>query len=258
MMSETQTTLDDIPLGIILGKGLGSIENLTPASADVYSFQLIPITSSTGQLTALTQSSISQVSLLSDSSFVNLPPWLVPTAIQVMKFSGRFVTISGAYSTFSWIGFTISMWLYKSPYLNLDNTFSNAVTQSSCQVWQMAYKVADLLYQALPTGSVDVSALAATIEATFCNLKTVKSSGFLSFNKSTHESNSSWEYRIQSALPPRSDDPNLFWSVISTVTLEADIKEESSWWGLEHHTTKRFSAYVTSARLAVRKGFIAP
>jgi len=103
---------------------------------------------------------------------------------------------------------------------------------------------------------LDVKEVTATVLATFTHLKTASSSGWADFSKSIHETNSSYEYRV--LFDVRSNFPDTFWSIVTTIKLTADIETESAWWGLESSSTQKFSAEIETAQLFIRKGFKDP
>jgi hypothetical protein len=103
----------------------------------------------------------------------------------------------------------------------------------------------------------EIVALTANVETTFTNLKVAKQNGWADFDQSSSGNNSSWQYRVLFAFP-NPDLPNDFYSLVTTIKLEADIKEESSWWGLVSSSSRNFSAEITAMQLVVTKGFKAP
>jgi hypothetical protein len=103
----------------------------------------------------------------------------------------------------------------------------------------------------------DIVALTANITTTFTDLKVAKENGWADFSKSSSANNSSWQYRVLFAFP-NPDLPTDFYSLVTTIKLEADIKEESSWWGLVSSSSRNFSAEITAMELVVTKGFKAP
>ena len=123
----------------------------------------------------------------------------------------------------------------------------------------MVDKIVKFLVQALAialTGN-EIAALKLAIEVVFTGLKYAKEGGFASFRKSSQAHYSSWEYRILFAFP-NPDLPTDFYSMVTTIQINADIEEESSWWGLTSSSKKNFSASVSALRLVVTKGFKSP
>lgn len=173
-----------------------------------------------------------------------------------MKFSGHYLKIEEVKKSFDWPGFKNGVSNYKGDDLTFDVFSETTINQGTVSVQSMVKKIVDFLAKALAV-TIDTEALAATIEATFTNLKSAKSNGWADFSSSSHQSNSSWEYRIQFAVPNQ-DLTDFFWSLVTTIKLEADIQEESSWWGLQSSTEKNFSATIDAMRLVVMKGFKDP
>ena len=188
--------------------------------------------------------------------FSKLPSPLVPTSLQVMKFSGNFVKVSNDKKAFDWGGFKNAVNSYKGDDLTFDKFKENTIARSDATVKVMVDKIVKFLLEALSV-VIDAGELAATIEATFTNLKSAKSNGWADFSKSSTSSNSSWEYRIMFAVP-NAELENYFYSLVTTIKLEADITEESSWWGLVSSSSKNFSATIDAMELVVQKGFRNP
>ena len=188
--------------------------------------------------------------------FSKLPSPLVPTSLQVMKFSGNFVKVSNDKKAFDWGGFKNAVNAYKGDDLTFDKFKENTIARSDATVKVMVDKIVKFLLEALSV-VIDAGELAATIEATFTNLKSAKSNGWADFSKSSASSNSSWEYRILFAVP-NAELEDFFYSLVTTIKLEADITEESSWWGLVSSSSKNFSATIDAMELVVQKGFRNP
>jgi hypothetical protein len=200
----------------------------------------------------------------------------VPTSKQVMKFSGHYVKIDGDTKSFDWKGFTSAVnnytgdtqpLLFRTTVVNcytgdeltFDKVQDNTINQQEATVKVMVDKITKFLSEALSVAlsAKDIEALAANIETTFTNLKSASETGFASFHKSSSASNSSWEYRVLFAFP-NEDLPTDFYSLVTTILLTANIKEESSWWGLVSSTSKNFGANITAMELVVSKGFRDP
>ncbi|KAK7028206.1 hypothetical protein VNI00_014896 [Paramarasmius palmivorus] len=191
--------------------------------------------------------------------FSKLPPNLVITAIEVTKFAAHFVNLEEPKS-FQWQRF-LDEGINKYPGndLSMDKFQSNTINQQTATVQTMVDKIVDFLKVVLSValGEQDIAALAKNIETTFTDLKTAKDNGWADFSKSSSSHNSSWQYRVQFAFP-NPDLPNFFYSLVTTIKLEADIQEESSWWGLQSSTRKNFSAAIDAMELIVLQGFKDP
>jgi len=183
-----------------------------------------------------------------------LPANLVPTSKQVMKFSGRYLDTDT--NKFDWTNFKKAIDNYSGEDLTFDLYKNTTINQSSATVKVMTDKIVAFLRDALRV-LIDATELAATIEATFLNLKEASEKGWANFSSSSSSQNSSYTYRVQFSFP----NPNLpsdFYSLVSTIKLEANIKEESGWWGLTSSTEKNFAAIIDGLRLVVTEGFKAP
>ncbi|TFK50726.1 volvatoxin A2 precursor [Heliocybe sulcata] len=195
------------------------------------------------------------------NEFSKLPENLVITSLQVMKFSGRYVKLENNEEKkwFDWEGFHNAINNYKGDDLTFDKYKSNKINQSEATVSTMVDKIVGFLKDALSVvlTEKDVLALKANIEATFTNLQEAKENGWADFSKSSSAENSSWEYRVLFAFP-NPDLPSFFYSLVTTIKLEANIKEESSWWGLVSSTQKNFSSQIDAMELVVMKGFRDP
>ncbi|KAF9052236.1 volvatoxin A2 precursor [Hymenopellis radicata] len=195
------------------------------------------------------------------NEFSKLPENLVPTSVQVMKFCGHYVRLENAEDKkwFDWEGFKNAIDDYKGVDLTFDKFNSNRINQQTATVKTMVDKIVAFLRDALSVelDSKDVPALKANIETTFTNLKAAKDNGWADFSKSSDSENSSWEYRVLFAFP-NPDRSTFFYSLVTTIKLEADIKEESSWWGLQSSTSKNFSSSIDAMELVVKKGFRDP
>ncbi|THU89956.1 volvatoxin A2 precursor [Dendrothele bispora CBS 962.96] len=192
------------------------------------------------------------------NEFSKLPANLVTTSLQVMKFTGRFVKLQDPKS-FDWSGLQNAINAYKGDDLTFDKFKENTINQSEATVSTMVDKIVDFLRIVLSVvlNPQDVAALRKNIETTFTDLKTAKDNGWADFSKSSSGQNSSWEYRVLFAFP-NPDLPDFFYSLVTTIKLEANIKEESSWWGLQSSTSKNFSAAIDAMELVVMKGFKDP
>ncbi|EPQ55391.1 delta-endotoxin CytB [Gloeophyllum trabeum ATCC 11539] len=160
---------------------------------------------------------------------------------------------------FDWDGFHTAINGYKGDDLTFDKFKSNKINQSTATVSTMVDKIVTFMRDALSVVLLDkdVTALKANIEATFTNLKEAKDKGWADFSKSSSAENSSWEYRVLFAFP-NPDLEDFFYSLVTTIKLEADITEESSWWGLTSSTSRNFSSAIDAMELVVMKGFRDP
>ncbi|KID93809.1 Delta-endotoxin CytB, partial [Metarhizium majus ARSEF 297] len=178
-----------------------------------------------------------------------LPESLIPTSVQVMQYTGAYVKIETDKDTkqdkrwFDWNSFKTSIDGYTGADLTFDKYKTTTITRSENTVKTMVDMIVKFLADALNVDMKenDKKALAYTIEATYTNLNEKSSSGFLDFSKSTDGHNSSWEYRIQFAFPAPGSH-NYFYSLVTTIKLEADVSDKSEWFGLVSSSSKSFSA----------------
>jgi len=189
-----------------------------------------------------------------------LPEDLIPTSIQVLKFCDIYVKTreDPAQKYFDWAGFLKAVNGYNGDELALEKYKTTVINQSEATVATMVEKIVTYLKDTLgiSMSESEIAMLKANIERTFTNLKMVKEYGWADFSKSAHGS-SSWEYRMLVVFP-NPDLQNYFYSAVTTIKLEADIQEESVWWGLASSTSRNFSAHIDTAELVVKKGFRAP
>ncbi|KAJ3814067.1 delta-endotoxin CytB [Lentinula aff. lateritia] len=211
------------------------------------------------------------------NQFSKLPQNLVMTAMQVMQFSGHFVDLKQP-KTFRWDQFLNGINNYKGMSIDCvtfsrlrlsllvlgdDLTFdkyqNNRINQQSATVSTMVDKIVDFLCVVLSVALTekDISALSKNIETTFTNLENARDNGWADFSMSSSSSNSSWEYQVLFAFP-NPDLPDFFYSLVTTIKLEADIKEEKSWWGLVHSDRRNFAATIDAMELVVLRGFKNP
>ncbi|KAF8648165.1 hypothetical protein AX16_006376 [Volvariella volvacea WC 439] len=188
-----------------------------------------------------------------------LPEELIPTSFQVLKFSGKYLTIGGGDSgpSFDWPGFKSAVDNYRGDDLTLDKYDQSRINQKEQSVGAMVDKVSQFLHDAF-SASIDTTQLSAVILNTFTHLREESSSGFLQFSSDTTKHNSSWEYRVLFAVPFSSGVPNYFYSLVTTIKITADIREQTGWWGLSSSTTKNFGVVIDAMQLVVVKGFRSP
>lgn len=173
-----------------------------------------------------------------------------------MKYAGAYLKFEQDKVWFDWGSFTTSVNNYKGEDLTFDKYKNTTIASSESTVSTMVERIVKFLVEALSVvlDQKDITSLRTTIETTFTNLKEKSSNGFLDFNKSNDGHNSSWEYRVQFAFP-NLDLPDYFYSLVTTIKLEADVSEESEWWGLVASSSKNFSAVIDAMELVVKKGF---
>ncbi|KAK7032130.1 hypothetical protein VNI00_013304 [Paramarasmius palmivorus] len=205
-----------------------------------------------------------------------LPEDLVHTAQQVTSFAVHFVDInqprafqfqrfldginnySGKPITLRSPRTNVDISVHLGNELTMDKFQSNTVNQQNATVSTMVDKIVDYLRVVFGVTLSDdiVGELSKNIEETFTDLKTSQTHGWANSSKSSSSRNS-WQYRLHFAFP-NPDLPNFFYSGLATINVEADIEEESSWWGLRSNTQKNFSAAIDAMELIVQKGFEDP
>lgn len=176
-----------------------------------------------------------------------------------MKYAGAYVKLEDEKRWFDWKSFKASIDGYQGDDLTFDKFKNTTIASSQSTVSTMVEKIVKFLVEALNIvlDENTIKSLTATIETTFTNLKEKSSNGFLDFSKSSDGHNSSWEYRIQFAFP-NLDLPDFFYTLVTTIKLEADVVSESGWWGLTGSSSKNFSATIDAMELVVMKGFKNP
>ncbi|EPQ55392.1 delta-endotoxin CytB [Gloeophyllum trabeum ATCC 11539] len=222
-------------------------------------------------------------------SLTKLPGDLVPTGMQVSKFTGHYVHVSSVPKWFDWYGFAAAVTSYRGddlvsvpidtgrralPGITLKTDvvpnsdvveISSDTSPGDNQALQARRVIVfeiildwmiHILHDVLGVAA-DVSELRANVYTTFTNLQWAHSSGFADFSSSSSGSNSSWEYRTVYAYR-QPGETNTFLSMVTTIKLEADIRSESSWWGLTSSTTARFCATIRAGQLRATKGFTDP
>nr|QJI08305.1 delta-endotoxin [Beauveria bassiana] len=192
-------------------------------------------------------------------NFSKLPTWLLHTSSQVMAYAGDYLKLDLKDKWYDWKSFKQSLDQYKGEDLTFDKYKEVTIDRQDRTVQTMVDQIVNYLVDVLSItlGRHEIKALNATIQATFTTLKEKSSHGWLNFSSTTDHHNSSWEYRIQFAFP-NPDIPDYFYALITTIKLEADITDESEWWGLGFFTKKSFSAEIHSIELVVKEGFKDP
>ena len=171
-----------------------------------------------------------------------------------MKFAGRYLDQEN--KKFDWGSFKKAIDDYDGSDLTFDKYQNTTINQSTATVDTMVNKVVQFLVDALGA-VIDPKELAATILATFTNLKQQSDAGFADFSKTSDATNTSFTYRIVFAVANK-NIPSDFYSLVTTIKLTANIHEESGWWGLTHSTSKNFAAEIDALELVVTEGFRAP
>jgi len=185
-----------------------------------------------------------------------LPNELKPASMQVLKFSQRYLKLETDKKWFDWAGFKKAADDYPGSDLVIAKFNQSTIIQQSQTASVMVDKVAKFLSEAF-SASIDKSKIAAIILNTFTNLKEKGGSGFMQFSSNKEKNNSSWEYRVLFSVPFENDGA-YFYSLVTTITITADVVEQSSWWGLTSSTSKNFGVEINIAELVVEKGFKAP
>ncbi|KZT27160.1 hypothetical protein NEOLEDRAFT_1176945 [Neolentinus lepideus HHB14362 ss-1] len=210
-------------------------------------------------------------------SLTKIPSDLVPTGMQVNKFSGHYVHLNTNPRYFDWNGFAYAVNTYSGsdlvgvpidyqkkngidlehgivvPGSNFDvvkirsgPTPSEDVSVEG-NVGEMAFaEMLDwMIYQLRDVFgvAVEVAELTANIYATFTNLQWAHSKGFADFSSSSSGKNTSWEYRAVYAYP-KAGEPNKFLSIVTTIVLAANIQAEPG-------STERSSRGSFSSRKAL-------
>ncbi|KAK1218416.1 hypothetical protein PQX77_018880 [Marasmius sp. AFHP31] len=214
----------------------------------------------------------------SSSTFDDLSkvrPDLVPTAMQLSRFAAHHLRL-GNPNWFDWESFLQAVLRYNGSDLLLlrpnqargqgelikgdsgEPTHGLPVYRGNVAI--PLTQIVDWIAQFITTVvgmPINRNEIFTKVEYGFTNLQWASSRGFASFRTSSVGTNSSWEYRItfEAPLPGGGDR---FLSFVSTLELAADIRTESSWWGLVSTTRARFTARITGLKFQVTKGFRDP
>jgi len=188
-----------------------------------------------------------------------LPNELKPTSIQVLLFTSQYVDVEeDGKGRFNWPKFKEAINNYRGSDFAINGFNQSAIHQQTQEAQVMVEKVAKFLIDAF-SASMDMTRLAAQILNTFTHLKERSDSSFLQFSSNKEKRNSSYEYRILFTVPfTGDDDSTYFYSLVTTITITADIMEESGWWGLTSSMSKNFGVQITAMEFVVKKGFTAP
>ncbi|KAF8827801.1 hypothetical protein HHX47_DHR4000246 [Lentinula edodes] len=210
---------------------------------------------------------------------------LLPTELQLMKFAGHYIRLSDETQYFDWDSFLQAVLDYNGKDLVLIYPDGIAVLTEKGRGGELIKGSSDkptlgranepiiprdqlsavsditdyiVYFVTQVVGvSMDASAIYDTVLNAFTNLKWASESGFADFSSSSTGTNSSWEYRITFSAP-YSGSSESFLSFVSTIYLEADITNESSWWGLVSSSKQHFHCDITGLKFQVIKGFQDP
>lgn len=169
-----------------------------------------------------------------------------------MRFAGRYLNTKT--NEFNWTDFKQAIDDYPDADLTFDKFKNTTINQSVATVETMVQKIAKFLLDTM-SAVISEKDLKETIEATFTDLKKKSDEGF-GYYKS-EGSNSSFTYRIIFSIPNQKIHTD-FYSLVTTITLKADISDKSSWFGLNKSSSKNFSAEISALELVVTEGFKAP
>ncbi|KAF9258003.1 delta-endotoxin CytB, partial [Marasmius fiardii PR-910] len=189
-------------------------------------------------------------------SLSKIDPSLVPTALQISKFAGHYLHIEIDRRWYDWDSFLQAILRYGGDDLVIVPIEDPPPTNIPIPVTEIVDWIAYIITSVVGM-PFDRPPVHAIVENAFTNLKWATESGFADFISSSTGTNSSYEYRVQFAAPIGGSS-NLFLSFVSTLALEADIKTESSWWGLTSSTKARFVARIVGIKVRVTKGFMDP
>ena len=169
-----------------------------------------------------------------------------------MKFAGYF--LDNGTNKFDWVAFKKAIDDSKYANLTFDKYKNETINQAEATVDTMVSKIVDFFNNALDA-VVDPKELAATISTTFTSLKMKSESGFGYYTQDGE--NSSFTYHIIFSVASK-HLPSEFFSLVTTIKLNANIHEESGWYNITNSTSKNFSAEINAMELTVTEGFEAP
>ncbi|KAK7041638.1 hypothetical protein VNI00_009243 [Paramarasmius palmivorus] len=202
------------------------------------------------------------------------------TEMQLAKFAGHYLTIVDGAQAFDWDSFLAAVENYNGSDLVLiypDSARSTAASTSSRLQNKELYKgifpplskprddppravsdicdyIVDFMREVVGI-PIDGNAIYATVLNAFTNLEWATESGFADFSSSSTGTNSSYEYRVLFSSPL---DSERFLSFVATIYLEADIHNQSGWWGLVSSSVQHFHCEILGLKFQVTKGFQDP
>ncbi|KAL5633475.1 hypothetical protein ACGC1H_003841 [Rhizoctonia solani] len=174
-----------------------------------------------------------------------------------MKYAGYFLTMGPDGGIFNWLWFMSA--IQNRSEITVEQYDNENIEQRTLNVDSMVDMIMNVLVRlakaAIQPG--DKEAMATKVKTTFTNLSHWEAEGgFLDFYHESSDSNSSYTYRVAFAFPHESSITD-FYTVIATIRLTADIHEKSTWWGLDHSSTRKFGANITCIKLKCTKNFVA-
>jgi hypothetical protein len=178
---------------------------------------------------------------------------LEPTNQQVIGLAKRYVGPDQNNELwFDWKGFQAAVNGYRGDDLLVSGANANTINQEEPDVPELIAKLEKYLkaVYAVTVDPTENATLSEAVETTFNNLtKTTEG------NVTTSQGSSEWRF-IASAPSP--SGPDEFSVTVVSVKFEGLITEEKPRFGWHPKITKNFSASITSLKLDVTKGFVAP
>lgn len=161
------------------------------------------------------------------------------------------------YSTLDWEDLIARLNSYDGADLVFDKNMSHRISNQH-QTLEFVVREIDIFLKTM-LGDADITTI---LMAAFTHLQHSERQGWASWRKSDDQLNSSWEYRLLYSVPmldsDKKPDPNYIYTLVTTVTLSADISTKSEWWKLCKTTTQNFSVAVNAVELIVEKVFVNP
>ncbi|CUA74235.1 hypothetical protein RSOLAG22IIIB_05464 [Rhizoctonia solani] len=178
-----------------------------------------------------------------------LPGQLIDPAKQVMKFTGYFLDVQS--QRFNWSAYKDAIDARPDTNLVIEQYENNTIAQQDNTVEIMVDKIGDFLKRI--AGAVfDRDAMVERVTNAFTSLKEQEENGFAWYEKKGN--NTSFTYRILFAVPNEHIKED-FYALVSTIKLEADILDKSTWFGLVKTSRHNFSAEVDTMKLACNENF---
>ncbi|KAF9258002.1 delta-endotoxin CytB [Marasmius fiardii PR-910] len=190
--------------------------------------------------------------------FSKLPTRRNSTSREVAKFAAHFVDLNGPKS-FKWPKFMDSLTAYPDVDLTLSKYQDTTLGPEEITLREVAHQSVQSLQASSSTVLTreDIEAISKVVEGAFTDLKTTKDKGNADFSQSSSGVTSTWEYRIELSFP-NPDLDEFFYSILATIKLEANIREESEWYRMTSSEKKVFRIEMDGMELMVMDGFKDP
>ncbi|KAF9256853.1 delta-endotoxin CytB [Marasmius fiardii PR-910] len=190
--------------------------------------------------------------------FSKVPDDLDSTSRQVPQFAADFVDLKEP-NSFKWPKFMDNLSAYEGDDLVLSKYQNNTIGQGESTLQTIIAQIVAILQSAssVPFTPEDTASISKLVEGAFTDLKAAKDKGIADFKSPSFGNTSCWAYRVEFSFD-NADLEEYFYTVLATIKLEADIREESEWLKLSGSVKKKFVVEVDAMELLVRSGFKNP